>query len=282
MSSRWFRMYDDILHDPKVQMLPGNLFKAWVNFLALASKHGGRFPPLSTMAYELRLSEGGVTKLLQSLKAIGLVDQGEEGMKPHNWDGRQHIRDLSTERVKRFRKRTLERDETVSSAVSETLVPSVSASASVSESVSKEVMSIFNSTAAACGWSSVQQIRQNRKKLLAARLAECGGIDGWKAAMAKASESDFLTGRSSRSEGHENWRPNFDWFLKASNFTKLMEGSYDNRPIVEHRNGAGKLKPGTSSSVHAGMADLADELNLRDAGRREPEIFPPGTPHDRR
>ena len=39
---RWFRMYEEILDDPKVQKLPDDLFKAWVNVLALSSRNGGK------------------------------------------------------------------------------------------------------------------------------------------------------------------------------------------------------------------------------------------------
>jgi hypothetical protein len=47
MSARWFRFYDDALNDPKVQKLSGDLFKAWVNILCLASKHGGELPAVN-------------------------------------------------------------------------------------------------------------------------------------------------------------------------------------------------------------------------------------------
>jgi len=33
--SQWFRMYAEVLDDPKVQRLSGDEFKAWVNILCL-------------------------------------------------------------------------------------------------------------------------------------------------------------------------------------------------------------------------------------------------------
>ena len=47
MSSRWYRMYDELLDNPKVQRLSGDEFKAWVNILCLASRHDGVVPPVA-------------------------------------------------------------------------------------------------------------------------------------------------------------------------------------------------------------------------------------------
>lgn len=93
-----------------------------------------------------------------------------------------------------------------------------------------EAAAVYNETAERVGWSKVQRLSPSRMTALKNRLAECGGIEGWQTAMAKAEASNFLTGKTPRTNGHANWRPGFDWFTTASNFTKLMEGSYDNSP----------------------------------------------------
>ena len=41
---KWFRLYNDVINDPKVQRLDGETFKAWINILCLASKGGGVLP----------------------------------------------------------------------------------------------------------------------------------------------------------------------------------------------------------------------------------------------
>jgi hypothetical protein len=38
---KWLRLYSDVVSDPKVQRLPGEKFKAWVNLLCVASQHDG-------------------------------------------------------------------------------------------------------------------------------------------------------------------------------------------------------------------------------------------------
>jgi hypothetical protein len=108
--SRWFRFYDDAVNDPKVQRLPGEKFKAWVNLLCLASKNNGVLPPLVDISYTLRLSVEKLSALLDELCAAGLLDPIEVSdapmsYEPHNWSGRQFKSDVSNERVKRYRQR---------------------------------------------------------------------------------------------------------------------------------------------------------------------------------
>jgi len=68
----------------------------------------------------------------------------------------------------------------------------------------------------------IQILTERRKRSLTARLAECGGLEGWQVALAKVRDSPFLTGDNDR-----NWRADFDFLLQQKSFTKLMEGGYD-------------------------------------------------------
>lgn len=52
----WFRMYNEVVDDPKVQRLPPAVFKNWVNFMCIASKHGGVLPEFKDIAYRLRVT----------------------------------------------------------------------------------------------------------------------------------------------------------------------------------------------------------------------------------
>lgn len=101
--SRWFRLDDDVVNDPKVQSLPDALFRAWVNVLCVASKHGGQLPPLRDTAFILRLTDAKAAEILTKLCQAGLLDKDGNTFKPHNWDARQFKSDVSTERVRRFR-----------------------------------------------------------------------------------------------------------------------------------------------------------------------------------
>jgi hypothetical protein len=104
--SRWFRFYDGALDDPKIIKLPDDLHRAWVNLLCIASKNNGRIPPLDDVAIMLRTTVSCVEKIIAELVSRELLDETRGGrIEPHNWRKRQYKSDVSTDRVKRFRKR---------------------------------------------------------------------------------------------------------------------------------------------------------------------------------
>jgi hypothetical protein len=103
--SRWFRMYDELLDDPKVQRLSGDDFKAWVNILCLASRQDGSLPPLEDIGFALRLDAKKAAAVVSRLLQAGLLDQVGSGYAPHGWNARQYKSDVSTTRVKQFRER---------------------------------------------------------------------------------------------------------------------------------------------------------------------------------
>lgn len=111
--TRWFRFYDAVLDDPKVQRLPDPAFRAWVNLMCLASRNGGKISEnWADLSFALRKSIGKTRELLRVLISVGLVDQIENGFEPHNWETRQYKSDVSTARVKRFRQRSGNSDVT--------------------------------------------------------------------------------------------------------------------------------------------------------------------------
>jgi hypothetical protein len=115
-----------VLNDPKAQKLSDADFRGWVNLMCLASKHDGRLDhPVGDIAFALRKTPAKTLTLLRALESAGLVDGTETGWKPHNWELRQYKSDVSTARVKRFRKQA--------GAVSETLPESESDSEAESD-----------------------------------------------------------------------------------------------------------------------------------------------------
>jgi hypothetical protein len=102
----WFRFYDDAVTDPKVQLLSDKLFKFWVNILCLANKNNGELPSATHIAYALHETVDVAKEACFALLQSGLLDRFDGNvLRPHNWSKRQPIQNLSTPRVKRFRKR---------------------------------------------------------------------------------------------------------------------------------------------------------------------------------
>ena len=153
-SNQWFRLYAEVLHDPKVQSLPADVFRTWVNLLCLASAGHGGLPPIDDIAFTLRLSKRTTESHVSRLISIGLLDMtgDDDGaiLTPHNWSQRQFVSDRSTDRVRKFRERKakaavspllMKRDETVSETAGNVQMKRVaSESESVTVSVSETVL----------------------------------------------------------------------------------------------------------------------------------------------
>lgn len=94
--------------------------------------------------------------------------------------------------------------------------------------VETNALAMWNEAAASSGWPRASILTDKRRKGLQRAVQDCGGLAGWKAALARAQKSDFLTGRSGRSGAHANWRPDLEFFLRPAQLLKLIEGGWDN------------------------------------------------------
>lgn len=108
--ARWFRIYDEMLDDPKVQMLSPELFRAWMNALCLASQNGGTLPPMAQVAFRLRMSTADAQSRIDDLILAGLIDiRADKRLEPHNWSKRQWRSDDSADRVRRHRAQNVDK-----------------------------------------------------------------------------------------------------------------------------------------------------------------------------
>jgi len=114
----WFRLYNEVVFDPKVQRLSPKMFKLWINFLCLTSKSDGILPKVSDLSFNLHLTEAKILAAITHLTSRGLIDTTDKGLMPHGWDKRQFKSDGSTERVKRFREKAGNVSETLHETVS--------------------------------------------------------------------------------------------------------------------------------------------------------------------
>ncbi|MDY7525505.1 hypothetical protein [Sphingomonas sp. 10B4] len=83
-----------------------------------------------------------------------------------------------------------------------------------------EAFAIWNENAASVGWPTIAKHTASRQAAMRARLRD-DGLDGWKAGIARARASPFLTGSPPPS-----WFT-FDFIVKPGNFAKVIEGNYD-------------------------------------------------------
>ncbi|WLB14805.1 hypothetical protein QIH87_50205 (plasmid) [Bradyrhizobium elkanii] len=120
--NHWFRLYNTLVDDPKVQQLPDSLFKALINLWCVASQNDGVLPSNGDIAYKLRIKTEKAAEYVTKLVRAGLIDNVDGTFVPHNWDGRQFQSDSSTERVKRHRNKKRNVSGNVSSNGTETPV----------------------------------------------------------------------------------------------------------------------------------------------------------------
>ena len=130
----------------------------------------------------------------------------------------------------------------------------------------------YNHAAKTTGLLVAQKLTPGRRSKIKARLKECGGLNGWDAALEKLAASDFCTGAKT------DWRADLDFLIQESSFIKLMEGRYDNHTSPN--------KPRSAAEALCAGADmLMAAFNRKDAmGASHPDpgaegdinIYPPG------
>lgn len=87
-----------------------------------------------------------------------------------------------------------------------------------------EIVKLFNETCHSL--SKVQIISEQRKKKIKSRWNQSKdyqSLSFWEDYFQKVQKSDFLSGRSTE------WTASFDWLLEPKNFTKVIEGNYENK-----------------------------------------------------
>jgi hypothetical protein len=137
-SHYWIKLYIEILDDPKVGMMPEWLFARMIKLFLVAKEYNqdGLLPPVSALAWRLRMDAGSLSETLSALGLIGVVRE----MAPEIWlivnfKKRQEA-ESSTERSQRFRKRKC--NETLPIMQRSATITSSSASSSSSDSLEEE------------------------------------------------------------------------------------------------------------------------------------------------
>lgn len=83
----WFRYYSESLENRKLQALPAELFKAYINLLSLANRSDerGTLPRVADIGYALRLDVMAAGALIDELKARRFLEGPRDRMRIHDW-----------------------------------------------------------------------------------------------------------------------------------------------------------------------------------------------------
>jgi hypothetical protein len=297
MAWDWLRLYHGTVRDTKLALIAKKakahktaVISAWVFLLEFASQNQNRGTieglDLEEMALDLDLEDDAVERIVDHMRERGLLD----GDKISNWNKRQPKREresdeTNADRQRRFRERQKAAREAGGAEVTERnaeVTPSVTHNAALdtdtdteredspsNEGVPSRVRStalagptaqeislavdLYNATAEQSGLPRAQKLTEKRRRALAARLRDCGGLPGWEVALDKLAASPFLTGRTDR-----GFRADLDFLCQERSFTKLLEGSYDDR----------RPAPGAARLGSSPVMDAVREL-YREAQDRE-------------
>lgn len=298
--SRWFRHYAGMMRDDKLVRAAlkasqpiERVVWVWGAILESAAEvdDGGKFEvDAAEIAYFLRAPEADVGLILRTLQDLGRIRKNAVV----KWGDRQFQSDRSAERQRRHRDRKrqandmeaerggavtgIASDVTVTSPERDSDAPETETYTETEKNISppseappnkpnddvRDAVGIYNQAAARVGWPLAQRITGSRRSACLSRLGECGGLEGWRAAIERAERSGFLRGESDK-----GWRADLDFFLQSKSFTKLMEGSYDDRAGSTASNGSGQ-----HGRIFGALADIATQ----GAGERERQADFDGRP----
>ena len=104
---KWFRMYAEIIDDPKMKQLSDRSFRVFSYLLALAAEaeQGGAIPMAKEdIVWRLRISEKDLDTAINQLSKVGILD-GSHPLQFIHWSKRQYKSDDVTERTRRFKEK---------------------------------------------------------------------------------------------------------------------------------------------------------------------------------
>ena len=103
-------------------------------------------------------------------------------------------------------------------------------------------------------YPQLRAIEGNRQKLIAGRWKKYRTLDAFRELFEKAEASDFLKGDNDR-----GWTADFDWLIRPTNMSKVLEGKYDNDKL---KGGQGHGDNSEHSGGQNGNAGKRDETPL--------------------
>jgi hypothetical protein len=232
---KWFRMWADAVDNPKLRLIA---FEDRWHFVALCclkrcgliDKHDD--PNRDRMiAVKLGVQVRDLEEIARRLIDVDLIN---DDLSPIGWDDRQFQSDAdptATERQRRHRNRMrnalVTRDSLGSDTDTDTDKTYVAKATDTA--LEKQILGAYHellpNLPAVKIWSPENRRQLNdRIRETLKRGQNADSVDYWRRFFAKVAASDFLSGRTK-----DPWRcPGLKWFIKPTNFAKVIEGNYDN------------------------------------------------------
>ena len=272
---KWIKIVTDIFDDEKMLLIDGlpehdAIIVIWFKLLCLAGKqnNGGVFMISDKIAYTDEMLAtifhrplNTVRLALRTFEKYGMIEIIDDTITIPNWSKHQALdsyeKRKESDRLRQARKRELAR-ALIAEKSSDCHVTVVDASRDVTQVESEEdterdierdseeegettstapqavkcpfskIKDLYHSICVS--YPTIIDIDGNRRKAVAARWRANRSLDTFEELFRIAEASPFLKGQNDR-----NWSADFDWMMKPSNFTKILEHRYDDRSAGEHR-----------------------------------------------
>ena len=197
-----------------------------------ADEEGICWPSQDQLAEDTELSRHSIMRAIDQLEEMELVSRERRHRKDGSRCSDLIILDLSRTVQRSSQQRSTQQQPKSHSATAEPIIePSLNRTTGARvkrDSDEDAAVAAWNDLAADLSLPKVQRMTETRKRKLAQRLRDCGGLDGWNAALVKIRGSPLCRGEVG------SWRADFDFVLQESSFVKLMEGKYDGRSPGRH------------------------------------------------
>ena len=254
--TRWFRWYEATTEDGKLRLVARksrvtirDTLAVWAVLLESAADlaHPGVCSKeIDLIETVLDFGEGEVRPILDAMAAAGLIEIEDARVTICNWTKRQFKSDTDSTAAER-QKRKRERDAKASNAnvTRDSRTPDTDSESDTDSERRKEESPLppkvpelelmvsepdecrmafdeWNVLAAKLRLPKAQAFNDQRKRAIAARLRDSGGIEGWRAMLEILERSDWLAGRTPKSSP-----ATLDWISTPTYFTRIMEGNYE-------------------------------------------------------
>lgn len=258
---KWIKIVTDIFDDEKILLIESmpeadSIIVIWFKLLCMAGKQNNsgvfmlndKIPYTDEMLSTIfRRPINTVRLALKTFETYGMIEIVDGTITIPNWERHQSLDKLEAAKEKnrqrvaayRERQKLLAAGNDCNDYSNDTVMESNDVDIEEDKDKDKEedkridykaIIDCYNDTCVSL--QKVKALSDSRKKGIKARL-NTYSFEDIKTVFEKAEASDFLKGKNDR-----NWQANFDWLMKDSNFAKVLDGNYDNKPKNGGKNNA--------------------------------------------
>lgn len=250
---KWVKITTDMFDNRKIKHLRrlpdgNNIVLIWVMLLTMAGRCNSNgmifltenIPYTAKMlADELDFEENTVQLALDALERLGMIVTENGFFAIAGWEEYQNIEgmDKIREQNRIRQKKWYEKQKNLSNVRTNDSITSYNAleedkerEKELKENKEKktdyqQIVDLYNRFCPS--FPSLKNLSEARKKAIKARL-NTYSVEDFEKMFKKAEASDFLKGANNK-----NWSATFDWLIKDSNMTKVLDGNYDNKKTKE-------------------------------------------------